>query len=182
MADTPIADSVRTALPREAPALAALQRRVWQHSEVGSVALGGIDLAEMTEQWYAAIDRPPLAECRVLVALGDGELVGFATTSPSPDADAEPGVDGMVGEFVVDPRATGRGHGSRLLNACVDTLRADGFTRATCWVASTDDRLRTFLSSAGWAPDGAHRELGSEDGAVRLRQVRLHTDITPEDR
>ena len=53
-----------------------------------------------------------------------------------------------------------------------------GFTRATCWVGSTDDDLRRFLSEAGWAADGSHREIGLADDSVRIKQVRLHTDIT----
>nr|WP_156612006.1 GNAT family N-acetyltransferase [Auraticoccus cholistanensis] len=169
------------ALPAEAAQLAALQRRAWAaRGEVGAAALAGIDLAAMVAGWEDAIARPPLARCRVLVAVdGSGGVVGFATTLPSTDSDAEQGSDGEVGEFVVDPVSVGRGHGSRLLHACVDTLRADGFSRARCWLASDDDALRRFLVEAGWAPDGAHRELGAEDGTVRLRQVRLHTDITP---
>ena len=63
------------------------------------------------------------------------------------------------------------------MNACVDTLRADGFVRARHWLRSDDDVRRTFLTEAGWAPDGAHREIGSEDDAVRVKQIRLHTAI-----
>jgi hypothetical protein len=73
------------------------------------------------------------------------------------------------------------GHGSRLLQACADTLRADRFVRATTWLNSNDDVRRGFLVSAGWEPDGAHRELDLHgDGAVRVKQVRLHTDVRDE--
>ena len=96
--------------------------------------------------------------------------------------DADGGADGAVDEFAIDPTARRRGHGGRLVNACVDTLRADGFARAQWWVDSTDDVLRRFLLAAGWAPDGAHRELGlDESDAVRLKQIRLHSDIGPVD-
>ena len=96
---------------------------------------------------------------------------------PSPDEDSEPGEDGQIEEFVVDPPAQRRGHGSRLLHACADTLRSDGFSRARCWVGVEDEPLQAFLVAAGWAPDGAQRELGTEDEALRFRQVRLHTDL-----
>ena len=76
-----------------------------------------------------------------------------------------------------DPEATRAGHGSRLLNAVVDTIRADGFRRVTVWVNSTDDVLRAFYTDSGWAPDGAHRELDLYgDESVRIKQIRLHTD------
>ena len=60
----------------------------------------------------------------------------------------------------------------------VDTLRADGYTRATWWVRATDDPLRGFLTGAGWAADGAHTEVGGEDEESGVKFVRLHTDIS----
>jgi GNAT superfamily N-acetyltransferase len=182
-------DAVRLALPSEADEIAAVQRRSWPQV-LGPAAvrlLESVLLADMTEIWHSAIARPPHARCRVLVATaagtGNGRLVGFATTLPSSDEDAEP-TDGAIEEFVIEPSAQHQGHGSRLLHACVDTLRADGFTRARLWVNSGNDALRGFLSLAGWAADGAWREIGAEEGdgaEIRLRQVRLHTDITGED-
>lgn len=146
--------------------------------DVSSYLLESMDRDQMAEAWHRAITRPPEARCRVLVAVGDQEPMAFATTVPSQDEDADQATDGAIDEFVVDPLAFGHGHGSRLLNACVDTLRADGFTRATMWIASTDDGLRSFLESAGWAADGSHRELGEEGTPLRLKQVRLHSDIS----
>ena len=143
--------------------------------------LGRLVVEEMAAAWLAAITRPPRASYRVLVAVDQQRVVGFATTVPSPDDDAEEGRDGEVEQFVVDPVAQHRGHGSRLLNACADTLRADGFGRASWWVAATDDDLRRFLTAAGWAADGASREIGLEDGSVRLKQVRLQTDLAVSD-
>lgn len=186
MTDHPIADSVRLALASEAGAIAAIQRRSWSDRLPAAIAdrmLAESTLEEMAEIWTAAISRPPEARFRVLVAVGadqtgQSQVVGFATTVPSEDADADPKEDGAVGEFVIDRAAQRQGHGSRLLNAAADTLRADGFTRARWWLDSTDDITRAFLTGAGWEPDGAHREIGTEDGSQRIKQVRLHTDIS----
>ncbi len=174
-----LADSVRLALPSEAAQLAAIQRRGWVQQlppEVAEAILTDVDLDAMTGSWHAAIVRPPLAQFRVLAAVADERVVGFAAVGPSADPDAEPGSDGTVAEFTIDPQAQRRGHGSRLLNACVDTLRADGFERATWWVRSTDDVVRRFLVEAGWAADGSHQEVGTDHG-TRLKLIRLHTDI-----
>ena len=66
-----------------------------------------------------------------------------------------------------------------LILISIDTLRADRFTRATTWLRADDDVRRQFLTEAGWAPDGAHRELDLHgDGSVRVKQVRLHTDVS----
>lgn len=177
--------SVRLALPAEAAGIAAVQRRAWTQLYAAPVAarlLDAADLAGMTQSWEAAIRRPPLATLRVLVAVdssqGSHRVVGFAAVGPSDDPDANPAQDGLVAEFAVDPLAQRLGHGSRLLQACVDTLRADGFTRATWWVRATDDPLRAFLTGAGWAADGAHAELGDAEDAQGVKFVRLHTDIS----
>lgn len=176
--------SVRLALPVEAAAVAELQRRVWLSDPDLAGLLESVSDEQMAQSWWQAIVAPPLAELRVLVALEPSEepqrqgprLRGFAAIGPSEDPDAGPG-DALVAEFLVDPDHRGEGHGSRLLAAVVDTLRADRFDRATCWLRSTDDQLRAFLIGAGWAPDGAHRQTGTEDGSVRVKEIRLHTWI-----
>jgi GNAT superfamily N-acetyltransferase len=115
----------------------------------------------------------------VLVALERNTIRGFAVTGPAADPDCDAVADGEITELTVDPEQTRHGHGSRLIQACADTLRADRFTRAVTWVNSTNDTLRGFLGEAGWAPDGAHRELDLHgDGSVTVKQVRLHTDLS----
>jgi hypothetical protein len=48
-------------------------------------------------------------------------------------------------------------------------------------VNAADDAVRRFLTAAGWAADGASREIGPEDESIRLKQVRLHTDLAAGD-
>ena len=173
-------DHVRLALPAEARFIATVQRRIWAEAPSGSAPealLQAVDEAVMSEMWHRAITRPPQARFRVLVALRDDLVVGYAVTGPAGDPDADPADDGAIEEFAVDPVARRLGHGSRLLNACADTLVADGFSRATCWLGTTDDLLRRFLSESGWAPDGASREIGTDDATVRVKQVRLHVAL-----
>lgn len=164
--------SVRLAMPAEAAAVARLQAATLR-KQLGEIALP--DLGQATDAWLSAITRPPLATYRVLVALADDEVAGYALTGPSDDEDAEV-TTGMIGDLVV--QIPGQGHGSRLMQACVDTLRADGFEYATMWLLTTDDLLRAFVLSSGWAADGAHRELGGEGSDVAsVRQVRLITAL-----
>jgi GNAT superfamily N-acetyltransferase len=179
---SPTADvSVRVAWADDAPAIAELQLRTWRTTYADVVPADAIptDVAATADAWRAALARPGDARNRVLVALERSRVVGFALTSPASDPDCDPVVDGELAELTVDPDARGRGHGSRLLQAGVDTLVADRFRRAVLWAVSTDDALRTFLTSAGWAPDGAHRELALDgEGATRVKQVRLHTALS----
>jgi ribosomal protein S18 acetylase RimI-like enzyme len=180
---TPSPDvSVRVAWSEDADAIAAVQVRAWREEYAGTLpvdVLSSLDPDDFAEAWRASLARPKDARNRVLVALERNTVRGFAVTSPCEDPDADPIVDGEVSEFTVDPDQTRHGHGSRLLQACADTMRADKFDRAVVWLNSTDDALRAFLSGAGWAPDGASRELDLDgDGTVRVKQVRLHTALT----
>ena len=171
----PVPDSVRLAMPVEAVDIARLQRKSWSRQPGMAAALAAIPADQAVRTWHEAIVKPPLAHCRVLVALSRGRVVGFVVTGPSNDPDAEV-TDGMVAEFVTDADVLDD-HASRLVNAAVDTLRADGYETATWWVRSDDDALRGFLIECGWAADGAHRSLGTEDGTEAVKQVRLMTRI-----
>lgn len=178
----PVADrSVRLALAADAEAIGAVQARAWRESYapvLPPALLESIDAEGFAAEWRHAIAKPPSAMHRVLVALERNTVVGFAATAPSPDPDAGP-ADGEVVAFHVDPDYLRAGHGSRLLSAVADTLRADKFTRARLWQVVGDDAIRAFLEPAGWIPDGAHRELDlTGDGSATIRQVRLHTDLT----
>lgn len=134
-------------------------------------------LRELTGIWHGSLTRPTEARQRVLVALERSAVRGFALTSPAGDPDADSG-DGELVDLVVDPGHRRAGHGSRLLQAAVDTLNADRFTVATTWVVADDDVRRDFLASAGWAPDGAHRTLAEAPDGSTAKQVRLHVDIS----
>ncbi len=173
--------SVRVAWAQDGAGIAAVQLRAWQrrYDALLPVLLAerGLDPESHAAAWQASLDRPPEARHRALVALERVRVVGFALTGPATDPDADPAVDGELGELTVDPDHLRQGHGSRLLQAAVDTLVADGFTRVTIWVDGADDDTRAFLTGAGWAPDGASRELTDETGAGTVKQVRLHTAI-----
>lgn len=165
-------------MPAEAVDVARLQRKVWGANPVTARALREISADETVRAWHEAITKPPLAHLRVLVAHASGIIVGFAVTGPSNDPDAAP-TDGLIAEFVVDEDSVDDGHSSRLVNAAVDTLRADGYEVATIWLPTEADERRQFLVECGWATDGAHREVGPEDGdeTATLKLLRMHTDI-----
>ena len=185
MTGRPSADvSVRVAWAEDAAAIAALQLRAWPELYAGLVPpeafpTGPEALAAATQAWQESLARPRDARCRALVALERNRVVGFTLTGPSTDPDRDPVADGELSELVLDPAERRLGHGSRLLQAAVDTLRADRFQRAVTWVVASDDALRGFLDGAGWGADGAHRELDLDgSGTVRVKQVRLHTDLS----
>jgi GNAT superfamily N-acetyltransferase len=178
----PSADvSCRVAWADDAPAIAAVQVRAWRSSYAGLLpadVLAGLDAEQIAATWRTALSTPPDARNRVLVALERSTVTGFAVTGPAIDPDLDPVADGELADLTVDPDRRGEGHGSRLMQAGADTLRADRFHRAVAWLAAVDDDQRRFFTAAGWAPDGGARTLDlTGDGSVTVKQVRLHTDL-----
>ena len=181
----PSADvSVRIAWADDAPAIAELQLRTWHSTYAGvlppEAIPGGPEAVEAAAAaWRASMTKPGDARNRVLVALERNRVVGFAITGPATDPDCDPIADGELQDLTLDPDERGKGHGSRLLQAAAETMQADRFVRAVTWVLVSDDALRTFLASAGWAPDTAHRELDLDgSGTTLVKQVRLHTALS----
>lgn len=171
--------SARLAWPTDSMAMAQVQVAAWREDYkdvLPSDALLSLKAEQFAESWEVALTTPQDARMRVLVALERNTVRGFALVHPSQDPDTDQVADSEVGEFIIDPLHRRAGHGSRLLQASMDTLQADKFSRALWWVAAADDVTRAFVTASGWEADGAHRELQSEAGTT-LKQIRLHTSL-----
>ena len=105
----------------------------------------------------------------------DSLAVGPAGDEPG----LTPGTTGMLYDGGVHPEARHARHGSRLLNAAVDTLRAafDEVTAVTTWVLADAEPTRAFLQGAGFAPDGAWRDRVVDDDGRTAREVRLVAEL-----
>lgn len=178
---SPTADvSCRVAWADDAPTIARLQLATRRADLADLLPPGALDFDPdvAADAWHETLTRPPDGRVRVLVALERNRVTGFAITSPALDPDCDPVADAELMELTVDPAVRRQGHGSRLLQATVDTMVADRFRRTVLWATATDDALRGFLESAGWSPDGAYRELDLDGtGATTVKQVRLHTRL-----
>jgi GNAT superfamily N-acetyltransferase len=182
---------VRPARPAEAGEIARIQLATWRVAYGRMLprrVLDQLDEGFLARRWSAAIETPPSARHRVLVAVEQGEqgdhLVGFAASGP-PDEQAlapdEPPLADTVAaitDLLVEPRWGRRGHGSRLLAASVDLWRTDGFDTAVAWAYEQDKATQKFLGSAGWEPDGAARALDVDD--LLVNQLRLHAGLRQE--
>jgi RimJ/RimL family protein N-acetyltransferase len=166
--------SVRPARAEDAELVARVQLATWQSAYAGFLpeqALA-VPLEQAAALWLRAIELPPSPHHRVLVAMEQSELAGFAASGPTDDED----VDAVeIGTLLVEPRWGRRGHGSRLLAASVDHWREDDQKTAVAWVWERDTASRSFLSGAGWEPDGAAR--GLDTGPRVERQIRFHVDV-----
>ena len=176
---------MRPARAGDAETLARVQVASWRRVFAGIVP--DTLLAELTsdeamsmwrDRWTEAITNPPTSRHHVLAAVLEPPsraVVGFVSAGPATDEDRWPGTDGQLYELRIDPERTGQGHGSRLLHAVADTLVGDGFHTVSVWALEADSVLRGFLTSSGWAADGARGEL---DVGASVPVLRLHTTIS----
>lgn len=156
--------SVRPARPEDAELVARVQLATWA---AAYAFIPGLDLplVQVAAVWLNAIEAPPSPAHRVLVACERDQVVGFAAYEPS-----DGGVE--LSTLLVEPTWSRRGHGSRLLAACVDHWTGS-FSVAQTWVLEQDEVMAGFLASTGWAPDGQTRQL--DTGESVLTQRRMHT-------
>lgn len=165
--------SVRPASPVDAEHIAKVQLTTWRtaYGELLPASALELPLEQAAAIWLNAIEAPPSPRHRVLVALDQSEVVGFAASEPSSEADDATELSALV----VEPSWGRRGHGSRLLAASVDHWRDDGVVTGVAWAFQADAVITGFLTSAGWALDGATRSL--DTGSQLVAQHRLHTSL-----
>jgi ribosomal protein S18 acetylase RimI-like enzyme len=177
----PLADaSVRQARPNDASAVGSVQAAIWV-SAYGTILppdlVDEIDPASFARVWRDSLKQPPSPRHVLLVACAGEQVVGFAALGPSADPDAGES-SGEVLELGVHPEARRSGHGSRLLNAAVDTLRERGFSSMAVWLLARDEDTRAFLTTAGLSPDSAFRDRVIDADGPTVREVRLTADLS----
>jgi GNAT superfamily N-acetyltransferase len=177
--------SVRPAVPGDAEEIARVQVVTWRtayRSLLPAQVLDDWDGDAAASAWRAAVTSPPTPGHGVLVAEEGGSLVGFTAYGPAEvAAGGSPSADGPTAELaalLVEPRWGRRGHGSRLLAAVADLVRAEGVARLQIWLPEADRVTAAFLESAGWGRDGWARAL--DTGSTTIREVRWHTLLTED--
>lgn len=157
-------EEVRVAHITDAFSIAAISHRAWTARNLPALPLPS--LADMESQWQDSLTSPPSSRHRVLVALSNGVVVGFACLMPISESVDE------VSELLIDPDLTRRGHGSRLINAIAETSPSE-VAGLSIW--SDLPALDTFLESAGWGKSDRTRTLESQD--LTLTQYRWVTSL-----
>lgn len=175
--------SVRLGHAADASAMGAVHAAAWRAAYAQALPeqlLATIDDDSFEAGWHSLFDDPPTPRHRVLVACEGERVVGLSVVGPSDDGDSDE-TTSLIDLLAVHPRARRRGHGSRLLNATADLARSAGWARMGHWVYSEDTQTRDFLVAAGFALDGAVRELAPDGHGSVLREVRLVTSLSAAD-
>lgn len=172
---------VRDATAADASSIAVVQSLCWRHDyDWPESVFETLAATDPELQWARAVIAPPGPGYRLLVATagpGSGSpVVGYAALAPSADVNA----DDSIGEIVaweVRPDMRGAGHGSRLLAAVADHARSVGARTLSVWIEPRDDHRQHVLRTAGFEPDGAHREVAMDEQVEPIAQVRLHAAL-----
>lgn len=138
---------IRTAVPAEAEAIAALHARARATYYPEGIPDDGTDWAAA---WRGAVERP---DGHVLCAVDRGRVVGVASFRTPPE-DAADTV--RLFQFHVDPGHWRSGIGTALHTACAEQWRTDGRRTAVLEVHVDNHRAQRFYTSRGWTPDPAH--------------------------
>ncbi|GAA2506682.1 GNAT family N-acetyltransferase [Streptomyces longisporus] len=138
---------IRTALPAEAAAVAALHVRARATYYPDGLPDDGFDWQAV---WRQAIERP---DGQVLCAVRDARLVGIASFRTPEGAPAD---TVKLFQFHVDPDHWRSGIGTALHTACADQWRADGRRTAVLDVHVDNQRAQAFYARRGWVPDPEH--------------------------
>ncbi|MDS0278135.1 GNAT family N-acetyltransferase [Halomicroarcula sp. S1AR25-4] len=105
--------------------------------------LSAIQSAALDHPWPGlldvAIDGPPL----VLVLDENGPIAYALAVPDHPVA--------YLAEFAVAPPAQGQGHGTRLMDGLLDTLRSEGFETLRLTARADEERVRSFYERFGFS-------------------------------
>jgi GNAT superfamily N-acetyltransferase len=166
---------IREAETRDIEAIASIHVRAWQDAYRGQLDdayLDALDVADRVPQTRSMLEESP-PEFRTWVA-EDDDVVGFAVTGPSQDADAERKTAELYAIYL-EPVRVGTGDGRKLFEHAIADLISRGFTAATLWVLESNERARRFYEVAGWNTDGttANERVDTEMRATVRYRVTL---------
>ena len=147
---------LRHAQPGDEDAVAKVHVASWQAAYRGLLPdsyLDALDPLQRASRYSFAASGS--GDPVTTVAVDGNMICGFATTSPSRDADL-PGI-GELTAIYVHPGWWSRGVGRDLLGAARSRLAAQGYSAALLWVMVGNERAEGFYRIDGWRPDGSRR-------------------------
>ena len=172
----PIEVEVRPAKERDAKVIAEIQAAAAQaafKAQFPGEAMPEFDsLKKSQAYWREAIE---FADPQVLVAVADGEVVGFVGFDRSRDPKT-PATMGEIWAIYARPSHWGKGVGLALWDAARDGLIEEGCTKVTAWVPLAYERALRFHDMAGFK-----REMTTIKtvlvGLTRIEEIRFKRDL-----
>jgi GNAT superfamily N-acetyltransferase len=114
------------------------------------------------------------SEHRSVVAVDQGNVIGFAILGPPQAEELDPARAHELWGLYIEPDRIGTGLGRMLMDDALDYLEAGGWDYAILWTLRDIDRTCRFYEAAGWHRDGEERVWEIPEGnPVTLVRYRL---------
>jgi ribosomal protein S18 acetylase RimI-like enzyme len=161
----------RPAREEDVRAIAELHVRSWKfgHQRIfPTTVVDSVSVEEREASWHERLKGAP-SDQMILVADGDGAVLGFASAGPTHDTPTEARIAEIYELFVL-PEAIGTGVGGALISGTLSRLKDGGFRAVTLWVVEGNDRARRFYERQGFRPDGSTKTARMSDAeAIEVR-------------
>jgi ribosomal protein S18 acetylase RimI-like enzyme len=171
--------SLRRAVVDDAPGIAVASVASWKaayRSLLPDQLLDNLSVSQRQERLSKVLGAPA-ARSAMLVVIGGGAVAGFAWISPrrcaTPAED-----DGELYSIYLHPDHWGRGIGQLLHSGALAHLHALGFTTATLWVLTGNERAINFYRRTGWQPNGVFR-LDTRPDGTELPEIQFRRVVVP---
>ncbi len=167
---------IRDASVNDAQGIATVHVKMWQNAYKGQIPdsiLDSLSIDEKTESWGKELKNPH-KNTYAYVADVDGVVAGWVTGGVSRDEDVTKETGELYGIYV-HPDYTDKGLGSKLMGHLLDTLKRDGYKKATLWVLDTNEKTRKWYESKGWQVEGKTKI--DKRGDFDLSETRYIVDL-----
>lgn len=167
---------VRPATTRDAKAIAEIHVAAWQSAYQGILPaedLAALSVAKREAMWKESIQY---AEPQILVAVLNGEILGFVGFDRSRDK-GTPATTGEIWAIYVNPPYWGKEVGLALWDAALEACVEEGFTKLSLWVLLRNERALRFYELAGFKRDMPSIKTIAV-GNARVEEIRLKRDIS----
>jgi len=174
--DHSVAFHLRPAVPDDAESIERVRVAGWRAAYRGIVADAFLDtMTGDVEQHrrYLTENMQGVQGVIEMVAVDDGNLVGWVVAGQSRDNDQEMSTPAEVYGCYIAPSHWRAGIGRELLERAVEELGDRGHRQITLWVLEDNQPARRFYESMGFKSDGARQDLdlGGLVSEVRYRRV-----------
>lgn len=158
--------NIRTALYRDADAIAKVYVRTWRSTYSGIVPtlfLEQLDEARSADRWRDLLENDDPDVCHFVAEADRERIVGFASGGPNRDKGLE--YDGELYAIYILQEYQGQGIGSALFSAVRQWLAARGHASMVLWVLSQNPANAFYEAMGGTTLTEKEIEIG---GAVLM--------------
>lgn len=169
--------TIRESEVSDALGIATVHVKSWQKTYRGQVPdeyLENLSISDRASKIEKMIEENRNKKVHNFVIEIDKLIVGILTVGVNREDDLPSDVGELYGIYI-HPDYEGKGYGSMLMNHAIETLRSEGYKKATLWVLVTNTKARSWYEHKGWKIEGKTK-VDKRNG-FNLNEVRYIIDL-----